>query len=96
MSPGFAKDKLWLDGGYDRDQVEACEYHPEHRWTVVRVGDVEEHPYDPDELMCICIGCFVPRCGHTTDPTPCMAPRQHHGTHRLVRPPLSKRSEGSL
>lgn len=81
MSPSFAKDKLWLDGGYDRDQVEACEYHPEHRWTVVRVGDVQEHPYDPDELMCICVGCFVPRCGHTTDPNPCMLPRHHRELH---------------
>lgn len=79
--PSKVKGGFWLDGGYDRDKVEDCEYHPRHRWTIVRVGDVIEHPYDPDERMCICIGCFVPRCGYTTEEDPCMLPRHHHELH---------------
>lgn len=78
------KKRLWLDGGYDRDEVEACRYHPWHRWTILRVGDVHEHAYDPDERMVICQGCFVPRCGHSTEDNPCMLPRHHPELHRLA------------
>lgn len=75
------KGRLWLDGGYDRDEVEACHYHPAHRWTVIRVGDVDEHAHNPDERMVICRGCFVPRCGYTTEENPCMLPRHHPELH---------------
>ncbi len=78
------KRRLWLDGGYDRNEVEACHYHPAHRWIVLRVGDVHPQPHAPDELMVICQGCFVPRCGHTTDPDPCMLPRHHEEPHELA------------
>jgi hypothetical protein len=87
---------LWLDGGYDRAEVEECEYHPAHRWDIVRVGDVAREglastPIDPDELMVICRGCFVPRCGEATyydrdgrmqlERNPCMLPRHHRELH---------------
>jgi hypothetical protein len=75
------KKRLWLDGGYDRDEVEACVYHPAHKWIVLRMGDVHPHPHDPEELMVICRSCFVPRCGHTTDTNPCMLPRHHPERH---------------
>jgi hypothetical protein len=76
------KKRLWLDGGYDRAEVEACRYHPAHRWIVIRVGDVKgEDCHDPGGRMVICRGCFVPRCGHTTETNPCMLPRHHRELH---------------
>lgn len=78
---GKLKSGIWIDGGYDRKLVEECEYHPDHRWEVVRVGDVVAHPYEPDELHVICRGCFVPRCGHSTETNPCMLPRHHAELH---------------
>jgi hypothetical protein len=78
------KRRLWLDGGYDRDEVEACVYHPDHRWIVLRMGDVHPDPYDPDELMVVCRNCLVPRCGHTNDPNPCMLPRHHQEPHEFA------------
>jgi hypothetical protein len=77
-----SNERLWLDGGYDRAEVEACVYHPHHKWFVIRVNDV--HPgcsTDPEELMAICQNCFVPRCGYTTDLNPCMLPRHHQEPH---------------
>src|SRR4051812_14663308 len=79
--PSTYKGRLFLDGGYDRDEVEACAYHPAHRWTVLRLGDVYEHPRDPDELHVVCRNCLVPRCGHTTEENPCMLPRHHPEKH---------------
>jgi hypothetical protein len=73
--------RFWLDGSYDRDQVEDCEYHPHHRWHVARVIDMKPEHEDPDELMAICMGCFVPRCGYTTETNPCMLPRHHECLH---------------
>lgn len=81
-TPSLALHPFWLDGGYDRDSVEACEYHPDHRWRVLRLGDVLANPRDPDERMVICVGCYVPRCGYSTDADPCMEPRHHPGNHR--------------
>jgi hypothetical protein len=78
-----ARFGFWLDGGYDVDAVLACPYSPEHRWWEFRLGDVIEDGYghDPDERMVICRGCYVPRCGHTTDPDPCLLPRHHYTEH---------------
>lgn len=76
-----AAHPFWLDGGYDRESVEACPYHPRHNWIVLRLGDVLENPYDPDERMCICSGCFAPRCGYTTEEDPCILPRHHDELH---------------
>lgn len=73
----LARHPFWLDGGYDRDSVEACQYHPFHRWIVLRPGDVLANTRDPDERMVICKGCYVPRCGHSDDPNPCLLPRHH-------------------
>ena len=42
----LATKPFWLDGGYDRESVEACPYHPAHRWWTFRLGDVIE----PDRL----------------------------------------------
>lgn len=83
MSGRLATRPFWLDGGYDRDAVEACHYHPEHRWWVFRLGDVigPDRLRDPDERMVICRGCFVPRCGHTTEADPCILPRHHPERH---------------
>jgi hypothetical protein len=75
------KSPIWIDGGYDRELVEACEHHPDHRWEVVRVGDAVAHPHNPDGVMVFCRGCFVPRCGHTTEDDPCMLPRHHREDH---------------
>lgn len=72
---------FWLDGGYDRYKVEECEYHPDHQWTVIRVIDAKPEHRDPEERMAICKGCFVPRCGYTTEPNPCMLPRHHPERH---------------
>lgn len=80
--PSKAKRKFWLDGGYDRELVEACRYHPNHRWVVLRLGDVLEYTSNPDERMVICQGCYVPRCGHSTEANPCTLPRHHHKLHR--------------
>lgn len=82
----LAKHPFWLDGGYDRELVEACRYHPVHRWWTFRLGDVIEDRggRDMDELMVICQGCYVPRCGHTNDPDPCILPRHHHELHLMA------------
>lgn len=74
---------FWLDGGYDREAVEACPYHPEHRWWTFKLGEVLKPgaTANPNELMVICQGCYVPRCGHTTDTNPCMLPRHHEEPH---------------
>lgn len=72
-----AQHTFWLDGGYDRDQVDACPHAPRHAWRTVRVGDAVENVYDPDELLTICQGCLVPRCGSTSDVDRCRLPRHH-------------------
>lgn len=80
----LAKHPFWLDGSYDRELVEACKYHPDHRWWTFRMGDVLDCEWsgrNPDELMVICQGCYVPRCGHSTEPDPCMLPRHHKELH---------------
>lgn len=79
----LASGSFWLDGGYDRDSVEACPAHPQHDWWEFRLGDVIEPArlLNPDERMVICRRCCVPRCGHTTDPDPCMLPRHHRELH---------------
>ena len=81
-----ASETFWLDGGYDRDLVEACRYHPNHRWITLRLGDVLEPQLvrDPDERHVICAACYVPRCGHSNDPDPCMMPRHHREAHEFV------------
>jgi hypothetical protein len=76
-----AADSFWLDGGYDRESVEACPHHPVHSWVTLRLGDVLENPRDPDERMVICKGCYVPRCGHSTEADPCILPRHHDELH---------------
>lgn len=82
----LATQPFWLDGGYDRDAVEACPHHPEHRWWTFKLSEVLEPGCmsNPDELMVICQGCYVPRCGHTNDPNPCMLPRHHEEPHRYA------------
>lgn len=81
--PTKAKHSFWLDGGYDRAIVEACIYHPMHRWWVFRVGDVVENCWRPDERMVICAACYVPRCGHVEgNADPCLLPRHHTEPHR--------------
>jgi hypothetical protein len=57
--------------------VEGCD----HRWITVRVGDVQAHPFDPDERMVYCKRCHVPRCGHSYDPDPCLLARHHRTEH---------------
>lgn len=79
--PSKTRQPFFLDGGYDRDEVEACIYHPIHSWIVLRMGDVYEHWSDPDERHIVCRNCLVPRCGSTTDPNPCMLPRHHPELH---------------
>lgn len=76
-----AKFSFWLDGGYDVELVIACPKHPAHGWWTFRVGDVLQHPYDPDELMTICRACYVPRCGTTGDPNRCTMWRHHETDH---------------
>ena len=56
----------------------------DHRWVTVRVGDVVRSCYDPDEQMVFCARCYAPRCGHTSDPNPCMEPRHHRTFHRYA------------
>jgi hypothetical protein len=82
-SGSLADRPFWLDGGYDRDSVEACRYHPKHEWWIFRLGDVikTENLRDPDEMMVICRACYVPRCGYTTEPDPCILPRHHPELH---------------
>ncbi len=79
-----ATEPFWLDGGYDRDSVEACPQHPNHVWWQFRIGDVIEpgRCHDPDEQMVICRFCYVPRCGSTHDKNPCLLPRHHREPHR--------------
>jgi hypothetical protein len=91
--------RLWLDGGYDRELVEECEYHPDHRWEVVKVAAVAaeglaSEPTYPDDVMVICRGCFVPRCGEATyrdrdgnlhyEQNPCLLPRHHREPHEFA------------
>ena len=85
-----AQHPFWLDGGYDRGAVEACPYHPEHRWWEFSLGDVLEDPTHPEERMVICKGCYVPRCSPTADPDPCMRPRHHREMHKTRSGKLSK------
>lgn len=79
----LATGSFWLEGGYDRDSVEACPYHPFHNWWEFRLGDVIEPDRlsDPDERMVICRGCYVPRCGYSTEADPCILPRHHPELH---------------
>lgn len=79
----LATRPFWLDGGYDRESVEACLYHPLHAWWEFRLGDVIEpdRVKDPDERMVICRSCYVPRCGYATESDPCLLPRHHGGSH---------------
>lgn len=89
----LAPGPFWLDGGYDRDSVDACPYAPAHKWWEFRLADVlvPECVHDEDEMMCICQGCYVPRCGHVQymdadgrwqrEPDPCVLPRHHDGDH---------------
>ena len=78
---GKAKSGFWLDGGYDFESVQACPYHPEHNWVTLRLGDVLEHPRDPNEFLTICKGCYAPRCGYTTDDDRCTLWRHHRTSH---------------
>jgi hypothetical protein len=52
----LAPHTFWLDGGYDRPSVEACPYHPAHKWWTFRLGDVLQAGVtnQPNELMVIC------------------------------------------
>ena len=72
--------KFWLDGGYDRELVEACRLHPNHGWVTLRLGDVlgpdELPPHSPDEPMTVCSVCGVPRCGES-ESDGCDLPRHH-------------------
>lgn len=79
-----ARSPFWLDGGYDRDSVEACPYHPWHQWWEFRIADVLENWPRADERMVICRACYVPRCGHTDDPDPCTQPRHHTEPHHFA------------
>ena len=75
---------FWLDGGYDFENVQACQYHPDHKWITVRLGDVlEEHAHgrNPDEKMTICAGCYAPRCGYVDDTDRCTLWRHHLTAH---------------
>jgi hypothetical protein len=81
---GQTRQRLFLDGSYDRDEVEACVYHPAHRWIVERLAAIRPDYMlgsDPDELVVFCRGCFVFRCGHSTEENPCMLPRHHRELH---------------
>jgi len=84
-SGNLARHPFWLDGGYDRDSVEACHYHPAHKWRIFRIGDIIDcappSGRDPEERMVFCQGCYVPRCGYTTESDPCVLPRHHHELH---------------
>jgi hypothetical protein len=78
----LAKNSFWLDGGYDFELVQACPYHPTHKWWTFRLGDVVKYPSgDPDQLMTICSACYVPRCGSTDDVDRCTLWRHHQTEH---------------
>lgn len=77
----LAPHPFWLDGGYDSEAVQACPYHPAHQWVTLRMGDVLQHPGDPDELLTICQGCYVPRCGYVGSADRCTLWRHHHTAH---------------
>lgn len=88
----LARNRFWLDGGYDRDAVEACQHHPHHKWWVFRLGDVLDVEYmgieyQADDFMVVCRGCYVPRCGDAekpSDPDPCLLPRHHPEPHQTA------------
>lgn len=82
--PTLASHSFWLDGGYDFESVLACKYHPNHKWITLRLGDVLINPLDPDDLMVICQSCYVPRCGYSDDPDPCLMWRHHQTNHRYA------------
>lgn len=79
----LAPHRFWLDGGYDRDSVYACPYHPQHEWWTFRLGDVlmPDACHEPDELMTICRACYAPRCGDTSDQDRCTLWRHHETEH---------------
>ena len=80
--PSKAKRSFWVTEAAD-PAVKACPYFPEHRWWEFRVGDVVEDWPRPDELLAICRGCYVVRCGEVEgDPDPCMRPRHHREFHK--------------
>lgn len=68
---------FWLDGGYDRDQVEACRLHPNHGWITVPITAYG----GKDEQMTVCRVCAVPRCGES-ELDGCDLPRHHPEPHR--------------
>lgn len=78
-----AGQKFWLDGGYDRELVDACPAAPEHDWWIFRLGDVVKHErwQNSDEHMVVCRRCYVPRCGYSDDTNPCLLPRHHPELH---------------
>lgn len=77
----LAKTAFWLDGGYDFESVQACPYHPQHKWITLRLGDVLKHPGNPDERLTLCQVCYVPRCGSTGDHDRCTLWRHHRTAH---------------
>lgn len=79
----LAAHPFWLDGGYDEASVEGCPHHPWHDWWIFRIRDVIAGGEERwgDERMVICRSCYVPRCGYTTEPDPCILPRHHRCLH---------------
>lgn len=73
--------RFWLDGGYDRDLVEACRAHPNHEWNTVLMKQIDAGYRWPDEPFTFCKICGVPRCGES-DLDGCDLPRHHEEAHR--------------
>jgi hypothetical protein len=85
-----AKNTFWLDGGYDFDSVRACAHHPNHKWITFRVGDFVENCHNTDEMMTICMGCYVPRCGTNQDADRCTLWRHHQTQHVMESGAIEK------
>lgn len=52
-----------------------------HEWETVLLGATERQRV---EEVVRCRICCAPRCGHSTDPDPCMERRHHRSCHRLL------------
>lgn len=61
----------WPVGWESDPKVRICMHHEFEAVNVLRPGAV-------DEVVVRCSSCSAPRCGHSTDPNPCMRIRHHH------------------
>lgn len=65
--------RLRLADGFDAE-VMVC---PSHEWVLEDRTPPGLQQGDPWYVVCVCLNCHAARCGHLTDPNPCILARHH-------------------